>query len=511
MARPIAAERQKYLLSLPAEKLVREIRTGKEIIPRIEILSPLDIVADNLCVAPYARRMGEKIYREGQTFSLSAAGTVNTADKFVREDIDGHHRRLGIIMVAQDRGEAPMDMRFETMYGLTRPQIWQHRIEASSAVPGVKIARLTIWIKDAWKETDWKDDCAASTAFGITYFKSSGKHKLHGEALEHVDDIRKWVTDMASWWRGNPGSLYQYLILSDITSPELMARLRTGNSFEEGQLALTIKQMVPIAQALPRRFEEQELVANFAGSQSLGDIAIRLLAYRLKGVRKISNDLLRAIVKDPDFQNAVIAAKESNPLVEALKFVTKAEKRVLLAADADPATGRLIVARLVTMHEALAKRSPRLQLLAEPIATKAEPSARACRVIQLVKPAICPDKGARAKATDALLDISLAELSPMEATAVLNAVANEFAGLQKFAGASEARIANGLRYGRELISLIEPLKGLAPEAWQNALKEMAMTALYSSDFACRGAIGAFAKDKLRPASDNGHDPLLVLS
>ncbi len=289
----IARDRLNFLSTLAPEPLAREIVRG-EIVTRLEIVNPRKLFRDPLYNSDHAEKYGRKIYAEGQTHNLHGAATLDTHRSLVREVTDGIHRSNGVIIVADEKNIEALFLRLEMIYGQTSEQILLDKIAATTELTGVKTARIAIWMKKGWEKTIFAKKISLKQAFGIVHNDKETSYLLRNPTDRET--VKGWVRKMAGAWEKKADSIYHYLLIVDITSPYLLARIRQA-AFTEGSLALTFPQVKLIAEGFPGQFPIQEEVARHAHGNSIPTRGIEYLVSKLRGRHPSNKDIADVVQK----------------------------------------------------------------------------------------------------------------------------------------------------------------------------------------------------------------------
>lgn len=190
---------------------------------------------------------------------------------------DGFHRVDGI-----RRHDGPNEeVKVEALYNCTDEELYDLRIQAQTAMKGIKFARLATFMDGAWNSTLWKTKLTLAQAVKMTHNKSSGTVLgVEGEA----EKIKEWVRKKAAVWMMDIVTLDINLRTIRAVNPELIKRVRLGGSFEKGKLSLTWEQLRILGAHIPQLFTLQEKIARFSSSHSLSTVEFSALVAEIAQV-----------------------------------------------------------------------------------------------------------------------------------------------------------------------------------------------------------------------------------
>jgi len=186
------------------------------------------------------------------------------------EIIDGFHRDAALRRIGEER-----------VFATIRPntsieELIDLRITTAQTHETVEFARIINWAKDAWNLTPWTSEMNIIDAFSIA--KSKGKNrKASYLEPETAQAIESWIKTKCGIWRINPGKIVTYLTTSELADPSLTqdARGRTSGSKLE---SLTPRHLTELIKVVPRRFDLQRVIAEYAIEAGLTVERIRYAA-----------------------------------------------------------------------------------------------------------------------------------------------------------------------------------------------------------------------------------------
>lgn len=194
--------------------------------------------------------------KEGSTSGqLSPVLLGEVADESTFRIIDGFHRDAAL----HQKGESHV---FATIRpNSTYEEILDLRILTAATHQSVSFARIIEWVGDAWDKSPWVDKISVSQAFRLTQTNSSGK--ILKLSPEEAEDVKAWVKDKCAKWRMQAASINNSLITAEVADPQLIKKARHrpgGRKLTE----ITPQHLGVIANGLPHRYDEQNLVAGIA-------------------------------------------------------------------------------------------------------------------------------------------------------------------------------------------------------------------------------------------------------
>lgn len=194
--------------------------------------------------------------KEGSTSGqLSPILLGEVADEPTFRIIDGFHRDAAL----HQKGESHI---FATIRpNSTYEEVLDLRILTAATHQSVSFARIIEWVGDAWDKSPWVDKISVSQAFRLTQTNSSGK--ILKLSPKEAEAIKSWVKDKCAKWRMQAASINNSLITAEVADPQLVKKARHrpgGRKLTE----ITPQHLGVIANGLPHRYDEQNLVAGIA-------------------------------------------------------------------------------------------------------------------------------------------------------------------------------------------------------------------------------------------------------
>lgn len=223
-----------------------------------------------------------------------------THQEIVYDWMDGLHRIKGMEFV--DPKGINSAMKCEVLYGCTDEEMFKYRILAADNVKSIRFARICMFINDAWQITPWKDKITATQAFYLAVGMGSGKQMINDEGM--VEEIKKWAEESAKGWHLRVGTIYQDLMTFDLADPELVVKVRSGSSFQKGEMAITPRQLGMIAEVVPHQNypEIQMLIANYLNS-GLSTAKLAFILQEIKQLETINQETVLQVIKDGEWKH----------------------------------------------------------------------------------------------------------------------------------------------------------------------------------------------------------------
>ncbi len=241
--------------------------------------------------------------------------------------MDGFHRTIG----------SKRDNELELL-GTIRPyttwdEIIKHRILNAQEHDSVKFARTVSWIHQAWDMTEWSKNRNITT---IQAFNLGADEKLTGKKLglspEEVEEIREWVNDKSSQWKTSISTILDNLGIARLADPKLVKATRDKKS-QKTLTTISPRHLNAIAKGLPRDYERQGLIADFAVENNLS------VPQTAKAVARIADtesfDEAKEALEDPVWKKKTTAKppKRKTNIIKFKENVRLAENLMITELD----------------------------------------------------------------------------------------------------------------------------------------------------------------------------------
>lgn len=309
--------RQRALLKLSPYELLQEVTRTGEKFTRTEWV-PMNKFVDEAMVVheQHADDLYQIMKRGGfgQTQGIIARCRIggNTERDVLYDIADGFHRHHGI--KKHDGNDALV--KTEVLYNCSDEELYDQRIQAQTAMKGIKFARLATFMDGAWNSNKYKKRLTLAQAVKMTHNDSSGKNL--GLADDEATEIKEWVKKKAELWMMDVVTLDNNIRTIRAVSPELVKKVRLGGSFEKGKLALTLEQLRIFEAHLPLQYDIQEKIASFVASHSLSTVEISALTAETAQVidefgDKFTDARLQKIFEEGRWRQGLIGATSPEP------------------------------------------------------------------------------------------------------------------------------------------------------------------------------------------------------
>lgn len=239
--------------------------------------------------------------------------------------MDGFHRTSG-----SKRDNEPV------VLGTIRPnttwdEIIKHRILNAQEHDSVKFARTVSWVHQAWDMTEWSKRITTMQAFNLGVDEKSTGKKL-GLSPEEVEEIREWVNDKSDQWKTSLSTILSNLTIARLADPELVKQTRDKKS-QKQLTTISPRHLNAIAKGLPRDYERQGLVADFAVENNLSVHQTAQVVARVAETESV--DQAKKALEDPEWKKKTTTKppKRKTSVIEFKENIRLAENLMITELD----------------------------------------------------------------------------------------------------------------------------------------------------------------------------------
>ncbi|MDD4938447.1 MAG: ParB N-terminal domain-containing protein [Candidatus Shapirobacteria bacterium] len=222
-------------------------------------------------------------------------------EKIIYDIIDGFHRTSGAILSGKKQIEAIV------IYNCPEEELFDLRILAVNSVKSVQFARLIKWVNQSFDNSKFaQKGLTVFQAFSLA-INNSGKCRTVHLNPDELKEVKNWVYKKAEYWNRTIGSIYQDLIIANMSAPDLVDQVRTVSGGSVGSKVVTKEKLKIVSEAFPyiKYYPLQRKIINFANEHKLESRKIKEIIENLK-----KKDISNMSTEEIDFiMNKTISGK----------------------------------------------------------------------------------------------------------------------------------------------------------------------------------------------------------
>ena len=254
----------------------------------LHLIDDEEVPVDEDHVLELADQIGQRAELTGDRGQLEHIflGHIPGLKKFVI--IDGFHRVPALALASQP--DALSRIKLNSSW----EEVTDLRIQTARPHRTVKFSRVVTWIEDIWGRTEWADKISAVQAFGLEQSAAVTPGQKLNLSIDEVNEIRRWVKGKCELWKSSPSTILDNLSTASAADPYLVRTVRGGD--QAGPGSVNPAQLKAIVQALPFRFDLQQLAANSVSGRRLSAEDAGSLAWAIAPAEDINE--AQAIIEE---------------------------------------------------------------------------------------------------------------------------------------------------------------------------------------------------------------------